>query len=149
MTVGEDDVRALYQALLSAWNRRDAAGMARLYAPDGTQIGFDGSQINGPQAVESHLAPIFANHPTGAFVAVVREVRALGPSVVLLRADAGMIPAGKDDINPALNAIQSLVAVQIGGAWRIALFQNTPAAFHGRPEAAEKMSADLRQAIPR
>jgi len=32
--------------------------------------------------------------------------------------------------------------------WRIALFQNTPAAFHGRPEAAKKLSAELRDAAP-
>lgn len=141
-----NDVRALYHALLAAWNRRDAAGMARLYAPDGVQIGFDGSHITGPGEIEAHLAPIFAHHPTGTFVSVVREVRELAPGVALLRGDVGMIPTGKDDINPALNAVQSLIAVRIAGAWRIALFQNTPAAFHGRPEAADKLSAELRQA---
>jgi hypothetical protein len=33
------------------------------------------------------------------------------------------------------------------GKWRIALFQNTPAAFHGRPELAEQLSADLRHVL--
>jgi uncharacterized protein (TIGR02246 family) len=83
---------------LQAWNRRDAAAMARLYAADGTQVGFDGSHMNGSHEIEAHLAPIFAHHPTGAFVAIVREVRELAPTVALLRADAGMIPAGKADI---------------------------------------------------
>jgi uncharacterized protein (TIGR02246 family) len=139
-----EDAQDLFWELLAAWNRRDAHGMARLYAPDGVQIGFDGSHVSGADAIEAHLAPIFAHHPTGAFVAIVREVRVLSTTVSLLRADAGMIPAGKHDINPALNAVQSLVAVFIEGTWRIALFQNTPAAFHGRPDAAEKLSADLR-----
>ncbi len=145
MTV-ETDVRTLHDALLSAWNRRDAAGMARLYTPDGTQVGFDGSLMSGAKEIEAHLAPIFAHHPTGAFVSVVREVRALAPGVALLRADAGMIPAGKSDINPAVNAVQSLVAVLVDGAWRVALFHNTPAAFHGRPEAVEKLTAELQSA---
>ncbi|MGE4063479.1 MAG: SgcJ/EcaC family oxidoreductase [Rhodospirillaceae bacterium] len=142
----ERGVRALHQTLLEAWNRRDAAGMARCFAPDGMQIGFDGSHTSGAAAIEAHLAPIFTDHPTGRFVSIVRDVRELSPSVGLLRADAGMIPAGKNDINPALNTVQSLVARRIDGAWKVCLFQNTPAAFHGRPEAVETMSAELRAA---
>jgi len=53
----------LYRDLLEAWNRRDAAGMAALFAHDGSLVGFDGSQVDGgPPAVESHLAPIFVSH---------------------------------------------------------------------------------------
>ena len=33
------------------------------------------------------------------------------------------------------------------GQWRIALFQNTPAQFHGRPEAAEALTDELRAAF--
>lgn len=143
MSSSENDVRALYRSLIEAWNARDAAGMARLYAPDGTQVGFDGSHISGPREIEKHLAPIFANHPTPAFVTLVREVRALTPEVWLLRADAGMVPPGKHEINPAVNAVQTLIAIQMDGAWRIALFQNTPAAFHGRPEMVEAFTAEL------
>ncbi len=146
MTAREEGVRALYDSLLGAWNRRDAAGMARLYTASGTQVGFDGSHMSGAAEIEAHLAPIFANHPTGAFVSIVRDVRALAPDVMLLRADAGMIPAGKTDINPAVNAVQTLVAVNAGGTWRVALFQNTPAAFHGRPEAAAALTEELQRA---
>jgi hypothetical protein len=32
------------------------------------------------------------------------------------------------------------------GVYRIEMFQNTPAAFHGRPEASERLSAELREA---
>jgi hypothetical protein len=39
-----------------------------------------------------------------------------------------------------------MVAVHRGGAYRIALFQNTPAQLHGRPQDVEKMTADLRSA---
>ncbi|MGZ4033139.1 MAG: SgcJ/EcaC family oxidoreductase, partial [Tumebacillaceae bacterium] len=31
--------------------------------------------------------------------------------------------------------------------WQIALFQNTPAQFHGRPELVEQMTAELRELI--
>ena len=56
---------------------------------------------------KSALTQIFADHPTATYVAIVREVRLLGPGVGLLRSVAGMVPRGKSDINPAVNAIQS------------------------------------------
>lgn len=63
-----------------------------------------------------------------------------------------MVPPGGSDINPAVNAIQSLVAVRREDLWRIALFQTTPAAFHGRPELSEQLTSELRrelrQALP-
>ena len=144
----DDALPRLYGDLLAAWNRRDAAGMARLYAARGSQVGFDGSTANGPQEIEAHLAPIFANHPTAAFVGKVREVRALGPDAALLRAVAGMIPPGQSDIIPEANAIQTLVASRdADGRWRVELFHNTPAAFHGRPEEREKLTQELRALV--
>jgi uncharacterized protein (TIGR02246 family) len=143
----DDEVRALYFQLLDRWNHRDATGMATHFSPDGNLIGFDGSVANGQAEIEAHLRPIFAHHPTGTFIAKVRSVRLLGPGVALLRAVAGMVPPGQSDIHPAVNAIQSLVAARRDGPWRIELFQNTPAAFHGRPELSEALSAELRSAL--
>jgi uncharacterized protein (TIGR02246 family) len=140
--VGE--VRALYQELLDAWNRRDAAAYAGLLAEEASVIGFDGSQMEGPAEVEATLSRIFQDHPTAAYVSVVRGVRFLTPDVAMLRAVAGMVPPGETDIKPAVNAVQSLVAVRREGGWRVALFQNTPAAFHGRPEESENLTAELR-----
>jgi uncharacterized protein (TIGR02246 family) len=79
----------------------------------------------------------------------VRDVRSLSADVALLRAAVGMVPPGGDDINPATNAIQSLVAVRLEGRWQVALYQNTPAAFHGRPEAAVELTDELRGLLAR
>jgi hypothetical protein len=46
-------------------------------------------------------------------------------------------------VNPNANALHSLVAACGGAAWRIALFQNTPAQYHGRPEAVEEHTAEI------
>jgi uncharacterized protein (TIGR02246 family) len=59
-STAEAGVMALCEELLAAWNRRDAAGMASLYAPQGSQVGLDGSTANEPREIEAHLAPIFA-----------------------------------------------------------------------------------------
>jgi len=143
----EDDVRSIYQRLLDAWSRRDAAAYAALFDDGANVVGFDGSQMNGRSEIESTLAGIFAHHQTAAYVSIVREVRTLTPEVAILRAVVGMVPPGQTDINPAVNAIQSLVAVKRGGQWRIALFQNTPAQFHGRPEITQQLTEELRQLL--
>src|SRR5262245_17669211 len=132
--VAADEVRTLYRALLSRWNERDARGYSALFLDEGNVVGFDGSQMDGREAIEKSLTPIFASHPTRPYVGIVREVRSLAPDVLLLRAVAGMYPPETKRVDPAVNAVQSLIAVKRGSAWRIALFHNTPAAFHGRPE---------------
>jgi len=132
---------------LDCWNKRNAQDFAALFEEDGNQIGYDGSQVNGRTEIESHLSQIFADHMTSAYVGKVREVRFLSPKVAILRAVAGMVPHGQTDINPATNAIQSLVAAKRDGQWRIVLFQNTPAQFHGRPELAEQLTEELRELL--
>ena len=140
----------LYRDLLDAWNRRDAAGMAALFTHDGSLVGFDGSQIDGgPQAVASHLGPIFGSHATPACIGKVREVRSLAPHVTLVRAVTGMLQEGRHDLNAALNTIHTLVAVEAGGVWRAAMFQSTPAAFHGRPDLSQALTEELRALLPR
>jgi uncharacterized protein (TIGR02246 family) len=146
-TSDETQIRELYWQLLDSWNQRNAIGFAALFEEDGSQVGFDGSQIDGRSEIESHLSGIFSDHMTAAYVGKVREVRLLSPEVALLRSVVGMLPQGRTDINPATNAVQSLVAVKKNGNWRIALFQNTPAQFHGRPEAVEQLTEELRQLL--
>ena len=58
--------------------------------------------------------------------------------------DAALSVEFGDAIDPALNAVQSMVAVQKGGSWKIALFQNTPAAYHQRPDLAKQLTEELR-----
>ena len=144
MTGATTEVEALFANLLSRWNDRDASGYAALFADDGSLVGFDGSPIESAAKIGAHLRSIFADHQPATYVAKVREIRPLGPDTTLLRAVAGMVPPGANDIKPEVNAMQALIAVRRDGAWRVAHFQNTPAAFHGRPEAAEALTAELR-----
>jgi len=140
-----DPAVAVYAALLTAWNERDAAAFAALFTADGHATGFDGSQMNGSTAIATELGAIFAHHPTSAYVAKVREVRELAPTVTLLRAIVGMVPPGTDALKPDVNAIQTLVLVADapGAHPHIALLQNTPAAFHGRPDLVAAMTNEL------
>ena len=58
-----------------------------------------------------------------------------------------MVPPGQQDLNPAVNAVQTLVAAKHEGKWRIELYQNTPAQFHGRPDLAQRLTDELRKLL--
>src|SRR5215212_7511076 len=120
--------RALYDHLIDAWNRRDAGAFAQCFTANGSMVGFDGTQMDGGQNIVKHIGGVFAHHQTARFVTIVREVRALSADTVLVRANAGMVPPGKNDVNPATNAVQSMIGVRRGARWKVELFQNTPSA---------------------
>ncbi len=143
----QNQILDLYRKLLFAWNQRDASRMASLFSENGDVIGFDGSYMKGPGEIVSILGQIFADHKTAAFVGIVREIRLLNSDSGILRAVVSMVPEGGSDINPAVNALQTVFATREKGEWKIELFQNTPAAYHGRPEAVEELSNELRSAF--
>jgi uncharacterized protein (TIGR02246 family) len=140
-------VEALYRELLKSWNRRDAAAYGALFSEDGTLVGFDGSPVDSRRSIVAHLEGIFADHQPAAYVGKVREVRDLAPGAALLRGVAGMVPPGASAIEPGVNTVHVLVAVENDDGWRVAHFQATPAAFHGRPEAVEALTAELQAEV--
>lgn len=142
-------VLAMYRELLEAWNRRDAEAFAALFTETGSSVGFDGSQMNGRSDIAATLRGIFADHQTATYVAKVREVRPLASGVSLLRAVVGMIPPGQRELNPAVNAVQSVVVILEAGEPRIVLLHNTPAAFHGRPHLGEELTRELAEVARR
>jgi uncharacterized protein (TIGR02246 family) len=146
-TADEVAVRSLYHRLIDGWNRRSCDDFASTFAEDCYLVGFDGSQVAGRSEIAAHLRPIFVDHPTPAYVGKVRGVTFLAPDAAVLRAVVGMVPPGHADLEPKLNAVQSLVAAKRDGEWSIVLFQNTPAQFHGRPELAQELTEELRQLL--
>ncbi len=127
--------------MLEGWNKSET------FTEDGELIGFDGSQLFGRAKIASHLQAIFANHITPIYVSKVRGVRFLGPVVADLRAVVDMVPHAESDLQPDLNTHHTMIAVKREGKWRIALYQNTPAQFYGRPELAQKLTEELRQLL--
>ena len=136
-------VEELYRQLIDAWNRRDADAFAQLFVLDGETVGFDGTQHTGRGTIHEQLAAIFASHPTQPYIAKIIGVTTVTTDVAIVRAIAGMAPPGKQELEPKLHAIQRLTAVQRAGIWQVALFQTTPAQYHGRPDDLAKLTAEL------
>ena len=143
----ETNVRLLYIKLLACWNNYDADQYSELFTDDANVIGFDGSQMNGKEQIRKELSRIFKDHKPAAYINIIKEIRFINPDVAILRAMVGMLPPGKSDINPEVNAVQTMVAQKQKEIFVITLFHNTPAAFHGHPELREKLTEELREVI--
>jgi uncharacterized protein (TIGR02246 family) len=146
-SAAEAEVREVYRKLLEAWDKRNARDYALLFAPDAILVGFDGTQVFGQTDIGAHISEVFSHHQTARYVSIVRGVRTVTGDVMALSAVAGMVPPDKTDINPEVNAVQTMIAARRGNAWQVYLFQNTPAAFHGRPDDAKALSEELRGAL--
>ncbi|MDH7461651.1 SgcJ/EcaC family oxidoreductase [Chitinophagaceae bacterium 26-R-25] len=140
-------MRKLYEQLIAFWNMRSGDKMSSLFADDGSIVGFDGTQENGREEISVHLNDIFKNYKSNPFVYLIREVRFLSDTTALVRAVAGIMPEYGAEMNPDLNIIQSVVAVKKGDEWKIALLQNTPASWLGRPEDAKALTKELEDAF--
>jgi uncharacterized protein (TIGR02246 family) len=136
-----------YEHLLRAWNDQNADAFGAVFNDDATAVGFDGSTMSGRQEIVTTIRAIFEHHRTATYIAKVLEVRSLSADVVLLRAVVGMKPPGADDLNPAVNAIQSVAMTSQGSTLKVSLLQSTPAAFHGRPELAEQLTRELTEVL--
>jgi uncharacterized protein (TIGR02246 family) len=146
-SAADAEVREVYRKLLEAWDKRNARDYAMLFAPDAILVGFDGTHVFGQADIGAHISEVFSHHQTARYVSIVRGVRAVTGEVMALSAVAGMVPPNKTDINSEVNVVQTMVAARRGSAWQIALFQNTPAAFHGRPNDAKALTEELRSAL--
>jgi uncharacterized protein (TIGR02246 family) len=140
------DLERLHSEILSAWNHQDAEAYAHQFTEDALVVGFDGSEMRGRHDIADSLAVIFADHQVATYVSIVRGVRPIGADTALLHAVVGMVAPDGDDLLPERNAVQVLVGVRKDDTWLAASLQNTPAALHGRPQAVEAMTEELRAA---
>jgi uncharacterized protein (TIGR02246 family) len=139
----ESQIRALYEQFISGWNQRSGAAVAAAFADDGDVISFDGTVHSGRLSIAADMRRVFADHVTPTYVSVVRAVRSLADRVAVLHAVAGMVPPGETDLDPRLHTVHTMIAVDDGRRWRIAVLQSAPARY-GRPEAGEALTQELR-----
>lgn len=138
-----EEIETVYRRMLDAWNQQDSDAMADAFVKDGVIIGFDGSEHVGQDRIAADMSVIFGDHQTATYVAKVKGVRMLTPNAAILRSVAGMIPPEQADLNPEANVIHTVVVFKQDDQWKIVQYQNTPAQYHGRPEAREALTEEL------
>ncbi len=132
----------VFAQIIDGWNRRDAIAMSAPFAERCVMIGFDGSEMLSRPAILDAMRAIWQHHQTPPYVARIRSVRMASADTAVLHAVTGLLKAD-GEINAATNAVTTLVAVRDSADWRVVLYQNTPAAYHGRAADAEALTQEL------
>jgi uncharacterized protein (TIGR02246 family) len=116
----EAQVRELYEQLMNGWNRGDGEAFAAAFAQDGDLIGFDGTHLKGIDEIVSFHQPLFEKWLKGTrLVGEVTSIKFLSPDVALMHAIGSTVMRGKSQPSPERDSIQTLVAAQRDGEWRL------------------------------
>jgi uncharacterized protein (TIGR02246 family) len=122
----ENELRALYAALMDGWNRGSAEAFAAPLDDEVDFIAFDGTRFRRRDELVRFHEPLFKTHLKGTrLVGDVTDVRFLGSDVAVLHARGGTIMRGRSRPSPERDSVQTLVAVKREGRWRLIAFQNT------------------------
>jgi uncharacterized protein (TIGR02246 family) len=149
-TADEAAIRGLYQQMIDGWNAGSGAGFASVFAEDGEQAAFDGTRYQGREAIAAAHQHLFETWVKGSrLVGRVLSVRPLTDGVAQMNTIGGTVLAGRSDIAPERNSVQTFIAIQRDGDWRVAAFHNTRAEYLGRPDEAQALTDELRSLLTR
>jgi uncharacterized protein (TIGR02246 family) len=138
----------LYQQMIDGWNIGSGDAFAAPYTEDSDYIGFDGTYLKGRRKVASFHQQLFDRFVKGSrLVGKIRGIRFLTLDVAVMIAVGGTVMAGQSDIDPDRNSIHTLVAVKHDSNWYFTAFQNSRAAFVGRPEESQELTEELRHEL--
>ena len=122
----DDAVRALYQQLMNGWNKGNGEAFAFVFTEDGDLVAFDSTHFHGRTEIAPFHQELFDTWLKGSrLVGQVKDVRFLSPQIALMHAVGSIVMRGTSQPSPTRDSIQTLVAVQKAGEWRLAVFQNT------------------------
>ncbi|HZT21070.1 MAG TPA: SgcJ/EcaC family oxidoreductase [Dongiaceae bacterium] len=134
-------IREIVEDLVAAWNRHDAVGFSRRFAPDADFTNVFGMALKGREAIERAHAAIFATiFKDSRLSAQETEIRFVRPDVAAV--DVRWTMTGARDLDgedwPDRRGLLNLLATQEGGAWSIAVSHNMdlPPAELGQKQAA-------------
>lgn len=121
-----EEIEALIEREIRAWNQGDAVAYAEAVAPDCVFTNLFGQQFVGRDGFEQQHARVFAGVFKGSRLAqTIDHLRRIRPDVALVDTSATLsVPAG--DLGPARTVHTRLLQVLVHdeGAWRIASYHN-------------------------
>jgi len=117
---------ALLDELIQAWARGDGLAFGRPFAERCRFVAFDGTILQGPEEIARFHQQAFNTHVAGTRLQLhIDEIRALGPSAVLVLARGGI---ERDWVRQGAligDSIQTFVITHSQGRAQIEAFQNT------------------------
>lgn len=122
----EAALRKVQESFAAAWNRHDAAAMARLWTEDGDWMGPDGYFAEGRARVENYLADAHTeNWATTKNTLAVRSVRFIKPDVAVVNAECHLTGSHDWWGNPVPDQkiVGTSIMVKKDGEWLISAFR--------------------------
>lgn len=132
----EAAIRKVIVEMTEEFNRHDAAGATRMYAPAARLVTVRGEVMDGRAAMEKGLAAIFATRARNATHRTLEvSIRFIRPDVALAHVTnelSGLVAADGQAL-PAHQELSLRVFVKEAGAWRVEAFHNTMIRPFGAP----------------
>jgi uncharacterized protein (TIGR02246 family) len=121
----EATLRSFPHAMIAAWNRGDAAAFAAPFADNATFIAFEGTKLEGRNAIVEFHQPLFDTHLKGTRLeGDVEFVRFLEPDVAVMHARCGVMLAGHDRRIASRESMQLFVCTRHEREWRVDAIMN-------------------------
>lgn len=122
-------VRAVPQRIVEAWSRHDADAFAQTFTEDGTMILPHDVFAQGAAGIRAFMAGAFAGPYRGTQVTGTPvHVRLLGPDVCVLITRGGVLRPGETEVAEDHRVLATWILHRQDGTWKVAAYQNTPAA---------------------
>ncbi|WP_019811731.1 SgcJ/EcaC family oxidoreductase [Saccharomonospora halophila] len=116
----------LPRRVVEAWAEHDADAFAAVFTEDATMI-LPGLYVRGRTNIRDFMARAFTEQFKGTRVTGQPfHVSVLGPDVVVLLTEGGVMEEGQTEVSPERAIRASWVAVRDDGQWRLAAYQNSP-----------------------
>lgn len=123
-----NEVEQLFATLRKAWHEGDSRNFATCFASDGTLIAFDGTLVQGKQAIFAYTKKLFSEEEDQTYQSVLVETQPMTVNVVMMRCHTGKIKRETGRISRERLAYLTLV-MQKKAVWEVVLMQYTPAHF--------------------
>lgn len=122
----EAALKSIPHAMIEAWNRGDAKAFAAPFAKDAMFVAFEGTELDGRDAIVAFHQPLFDTALKGTRLTggEVRFVRFLGPDTAVMHARCGVVLAGQHRPAASRESMQLFVCTRRGGEWRVAAVMN-------------------------
>ena len=143
----DDQIIDLFGRMCASWTAGDAVGYGACFTEDSDYVSYDGTRARGRHAMVDNHQRLFAGVLSGsALVRRVEAVRHLRPGVAVLHATGSVLMPWRSSLPRRRLSRQTLVAVEEGGAWRIAALHNgrvRPVAIPAPASVPSRMSRAL------
>ena len=123
----EQEIRAVVQQAVEAWNSGDGSAYAALFAEDADYVTFGGMHTRGRHAIATEHQQLFDAFLRGSRLALqITNLRFLGPDTALVHAVGGILDQpDQRDVALERRSIQTAVLCRQHDTWRIVATQVT------------------------